>query len=597
MPISNLASGKVVATPTLTGWSQAYIAGGFFVAFSLSLEKEDEAIHLHIIGKQCLNDLEAEFFALEEKSLVSIKEALLHIIDQLPKEISVSASIGFVKNDILYLFLYGSGSILFLRDGEFAALLSQAESNKAIQTASGTLRHGDVFVLETGQFEKIISQDKIKNVLMQQSIDEATETLSPLVHGVTEGGAVAIFVTYSTREETASDTFMQAQENEEEESTDLELPPTPLPPQTTIEEEITQQSMPQATQRTHALQIKKLMQTLLYMLPLPKTRLSHQRKIILTVATALIIVLFASIILKNQNEQNKRTKVLFAQFYEPAQKHFDDGQGLLTLNAGLAKDELDTAKKLLEDAKGKFPNNTPEEKKRLALLTSVQQSLEQVSGIKTIPLTTVNDDKSPLLTLLKISSDYLYAIRDDKHTYTISAKEILNEEQKTLVKNNKDWSSVAGLGVFGGNLYVLDKKEGILKFAQGGTDFTKSSYFKGALPDLQNATDIAIDSSIYILKTDGTILKYTRGTPDNFKVTGLDKPFNKPTRLFTSEDTANIYILDRGNGRLVKLNKDGAYESQYQAGQLSKAQAIDIFEKDKKAYFLIDKKIYEMQID
>src|SRR6185503_16352179 len=97
-----------------------------------------------------------------------------------------------------------------------------------------------------------------------------------------------------------------------------------------------------------------------------------------------------------------------------------------------------------------------------------------------------------------------------------------------------------GIGVFGSNIYVLDKTENIFKFVPSGTDFTKSNYITGA-PDLKGSAAMGIDGSIYVLNTDGTIDKYTKGAKDDFSVTDLEKPLSSPTRIVSYEDDSNMY--------------------------------------------------------
>ncbi len=72
MPKTHLPFAKIVATPTLTSWSQAYSAGGLFIALSLVTETPEHQEAIGTVGKKILNDLEAEFFSLEEKSLEKI---------------------------------------------------------------------------------------------------------------------------------------------------------------------------------------------------------------------------------------------------------------------------------------------------------------------------------------------------------------------------------------------------------------------------------------------------------------------------------------------------------------------------------------------
>ena len=85
-----------------------------------------------------------------------------------------------------------------------------------------------------------------------------------------------------------------------------------------------------------------------------------------------------------------------------------------------------------------------------------------------------------------------------------------------------------------------------------------------------------------MLFQDGRIQKYLSGQPTDFKLAGLDKPFNNPTAIFTApnEEVQYIYIADAGNQRIVQLNKDGTFVRQFKprAGEnVSFANLQDIY--------------------
>ena len=105
---------------------------------------------------------------------------------------------------------------------------------------------------------------------------------------------------------------------------------------------------------------------------------------------------------------------------------------------------------------------------------------------------------------------------------------------------------------------------------------------------------MTIDGSIWIIESNGTVLKLTKGKADSFNVSGLDKPFTSPTKIFTKNDFNNVYILDNGNGRIVVLTKDGTYKEQYQATVIKNAKDFEVNESGKKIFILSGGKIYEI---
>jgi DNA-binding beta-propeller fold protein YncE len=68
--------------------------------------------------------------------------------------------------------------------------------------------------------------------------------------------------------------------------------------------------------------------------------------------------------------------------------------------------------------------------------------------------------------------------------------------------------------------------------------------------------------NIYVLKPDGSLLKFLQGVQETFEITGLDKPLASPTQVLADYDFDNIYVADSGNNRVVVLDKKGALVKQ-----------------------------------
>src|SRR5258708_33131852 len=81
---------KMVATVSPTSWSQAYNAGKLFAVISLTSEAQAEENTLNLLGKEALENLEAEYFALETKDLEGIKTAVKSSIEKLLEKIKSS---------------------------------------------------------------------------------------------------------------------------------------------------------------------------------------------------------------------------------------------------------------------------------------------------------------------------------------------------------------------------------------------------------------------------------------------------------------------------------------------------------------------------
>lgn len=569
---SNTISAKIVATPTSTAWSQAYHAGNLFAV--LSLRQQEGALELNSLGKEILDTLEQEFFTLETKDLELIKAAIITTSQKIPETVSASlviAALQPTEATILYIYGFGDAKILLKRGDAIGTILPYATS---LTASSGFLQDGDVIILQTKKFEDIVSQDTLLSSFKNEDLNDVTETLAPKIHETPEGEATALMILYKKSTEEAY------------------VAPPPL----LLEEE----PIPEQ-QSTYIPSVPKRFPISFPHLPTLPENFNHTKKLFLAIAIIVGLVLIASIFLAIKNEQNKKTQALFQELYPKASQKYEQGQSLFELNKNLARDDFEEAKKILVEGKPKFAKNSPEEKQIAELLTKVESAIEATSGTKTVqPQEAAGADESPLLQAYIKYPDALYVAQDENTVYaltntTITSISKANKSTKNIIKNDDYWTKPGGLGTFLGNIYVLDKEEKqIFKFSSGS--FTKSNYLPKENTELSDTTSIAIDGSIYVLLTNGEVRKFTKGAAETFGLTGLDKPFVKPSRIATDADASNIYILDKGNKRIVVFAKNGTYQAQYQADILKNAIDFDVREKDKKIYVLADKKVWQLDI-
>lgn len=591
MSDKNFAFANIVSTPTAGSWSQAYHAGKLFAVLSLrretsedQLEEEPEKETLGSLGKTFFTSLEQEFFTLEEKDLDSIKSAIEVSLKKIPDDVEFSLGAGSVIGDIFYLFCTNKARVDFHREDQTATLLI-GESNNQLRVASGRLTDKDIAIIQTDQFNQLVDSEKLYSSLDHFQPSEIAENLAPSIHDKEEGGAAAIIIQYKKPEEE-----YYAVEN--------------FTPSEKIEHSIAQKEEPLTAEPISETQEKKeaFLQKIKKNLKLPGLgKVNASRKMILAVIVIIAIVFSGSIYLNVKRQNDAKIKALFDQVYSQVQNKYDEGQSLSELNQSLAHDSFVQAKKLLDDANGKFPKDSEEEKKINELAQKVDQALGSTSGVNSVSAKEVDSNESNMLSLEK-EKELNYVFSSDKNLYYlddngVSIADKNGDNSKTLIKNDKAWATPGGLAFYFGNFYVLDKKAGILKFVSGGDGYGKSSYFtKDTSPNLSKASAIAIDGSIWIIFSDGNIAKFTRGTSDNLKVTGLDIPFNNPTRIWTSVDSDKVYILDKGNSRIVVLDKSGTYKEQYQAGVIKNAKDFDIQETAKKILILSNGKIYQLSL-
>ncbi len=167
----------------------------------------------------------------------------------------------------------------------------------------------------------------------------------------------------------------------------------------------------------------------------------------------------------------------------------------------------------------------------------------------------------------------------------------------TAVKEDEKWGSISDIYAFASNIYLLDPaKNSIWKHVPTASGYAEARNYLTGEADLSGSQRMQIDSSVWILKNDGSLMKFTQGAPDYFSYTDLDKPISQPKSFFVSSDTENIYLLDSGNSRLVVLDKKGVYQAQYQGDQFKEFTDLVVDEENKKVYLLNGQKIFQIDL-
>ena len=169
----------------------------------------------------------------------------------------------------------------------------------------------------------------------------------------------------------------------------------------------------------------------------------------------------------------------------------------------------------------------------------------------------------------------------------------------TALKTDDNLGEVKDIYGFASNIYVLDAgKNMVWKYLATSDGYSTSrEYFtKGTTADLKDALRMQIESSIYILKSGGEILRFTKGDKDNFGYSGLPSGVKDLKSIFVSSDSDDFYVLDSGNSRLLILTKTGTYKGTITGAGFANASDLVVDEKGKKVYLLDGGKIYSVDL-
>ena len=131
------------------------------------------------------------------------------------------------------------------------------------------------------------------------------------------------------------------------------------------------------------------------------------------------------------------------------------------------------------------------------------------------------------------------------------------------------------------NFYLLDAgANDVLRFRPVGSDVygEPEGYFGiNSGVDLSEATDLAIDGSVFIMFSDGIIKRYDSSRIAEFSLATLPSPLGTPGAIFISQGMGSLYILDGENDRVVQVTTEGVYQRQLLAPNDLFANAIDLY--------------------
>jgi len=619
---------------------------------------QSESENLGSIGKDLISTLESEFFTLETKDLESIKLAITTTFARVNENISQSFIICYLNENILYLYASGEGKAVLKRGEKIGTVLEGESGNNIksasgyVQPKDIIILQTKQFIRIISTSTLASSLDKnvpsdITEELAPFIHEKAEGGASAIVLSYNEGviseeeaAAVASVTTVASAEVTSQvheglEKMAQQDENPENFNPEVNrelnesisedeiisqpgpfVPPISTSPAQT--QDISEVVKPQPTFSQSDRPIENPAPKNLginndptspYATPQKSKRklglggigkLPRSRKIILIIGIMLFTIIIVASLFAVMNQKNSNNQELFTGIYNEARTKYEEGQSLKDLNASLAQENFQQAQAILEKNKDTFPEGSDEDNQIEALLSQVNSQLSGTSSgsgsNSSSSATEVEKSESKILSSQIDNPNGTYFTQNEDFIYFLDSKGVNkidkgNNEKELSI--DKDWETAGGIGVFGSNVYVLDKTENIFKFVPSGADFTKSNYLSGT-PDLKDSAAMGVDGSIYVLNTDGTIDKYTKGAKEDFSITGLEKPLSTPTRIVSYEDDTNLYILDKGNSRIVVLDKDGKFVKAYSSDIIKSAIDIDPQETKKAIFVLSNEKVYKI---
>ncbi len=616
-----LHSAKIVGTPTEKSGSwvhtfsptdeQKLSQRGHLLAV-IGLDNFIGEGELATIGKEIISRLHEEYYGeLTSKAFEHLKKTVGKVAQEINEggDLNLNLGVVVVINNLLYAVMSHGSQLRLLRQGQIKTIFSGEE------TGSGYLKNEDVLLLGTEEFFRLVNQEIIGSALASANPEEAVEILAPAVHGQVDGSSAAtVFKISSLKKEPVAKAPLTREEARVQEKRSFELGK-------------------KFKGRVISLIVSTdewLKKKMIYLKSNKEKNFRSQRTLF-SVALILLVILAVSVFFGMRQRRGSDLTGQAAILLNQAQAKKEEGEALKTLNPAKSQQLLTEAQNLVKEIEklGGQSEDFLKFKEELNQLLASSLREHEVEGSLFFDLELIKagaEGKDLLLAdgeLIvldeKQTAVYEIGLADQKSTILFGGEDIQGADLITQagdsfyvltdegllkggklpeveIKKDEDWGKIVDIGGFSGNLYLLDSQGEIWKYPAIEGGFGEKQKWLQPKADFSSAVSLAIDGSLWVLTKDGQILKFLQGQKDSFVLSGLNKSLFEPSVIFTDFDSQNLYVLDKGNARIVVFSKNGEYQAEYHWSELNQAQDLAVVEAEKKIFCLVGSKIYLIEM-
>jgi hypothetical protein len=616
-----LHSVKIVGTPTEKSASWVHTFSpidkdklsqrGHLLAV-IGLDNFSNEGKLAAVGKEIISRLQEEYYGeLTARPFDQLKKTISKVVQEINENGDLNLNLGAVVviDKLLYVVMSGGSRLMLLRQGQMKTIFGKGESG------SGYLEDGDVLLLGTEEFFCLVDQEIIKKALIASSPEEAVEILAPAVHGQADGSSAAIvFKISSLKKETDNKVSLGMEERIIKEKRNFELGKK-------FKEKIISLIISAD---------EGLKKRMIYLKSKKEKNFRSQRTLF-SVALILLLILGVSVFFgmkqRHGSDLTGQTAVLLNQ----AQIKKEEGEALKTLNPAKSQQLLAEAQNLVGEIErlGGQTEDFLRFKEELNNLLATSLREHEVEGNLFFDLELIKAeaegkdfllaDEQLIILDEKQKAVYGVGLKDQKSTilfggdkiqgaaliaqagnnlYVLADEGLLKEGRlpELEFKKDEDWGKIIDMKGFTSSLYLLDAQGEVWKYPAIEGGFGEKQRWLQEKAAFSSAVSLAIDGSLWVLTKDNQVLKFLQGQKDVFVLSGLNKPFFEPSVIFTDFDCQNLYILDKGNARIVIISKNGEYQAEYRWSELSQVQDLVVVEAEKKIFCLLGSKIYLLEM-
>jgi|GEM_PF-1927434 hypothetical protein len=643
---------KVVGTAGEKTWSQVHefrpeadqpmaglkieTHGQLIAALALKVKKED--LQISSFGTEIITRLQEIYYSNESESVLKkIEQTMESLKAEFFNEVELEIVMGVVlqveNEKIMYAGRRGGGQVSLKRGENLVALLNGDEEGGEV--VSGKLKGDDRLLIGTSKLFSIVPEGSLRSSLELSEINEMMEGLAGMVHGHEKNSRAAGVIVIVPEDLHASDVGKVEMGSELEKSEEV-IEPRAVP-ETATSKRLTGGIWSKLKEQIDKFQPRAVR---------VRGEGSSRRKSAATIVVVLLVLFGVSLGLAGRKRQKTKKETEYRVMLDEVKYKYDEAMELVELNPLRTKSLLSESKTRIEEYRDKQDGAISKELEEW--LNKIDQSLGEASREYEVEEATewfdfslakdnfkgtdweleetsllVWDEEKEIVVEVNLETKAskvvsqgedvkgsLVGLAGERGFVVDPSGEVVTvvdvEDEKVVAQVGVDpadagqgWTNIVDAVGFSSNLYLLDGSADGQIYKYLGVNSGISSqreYLTGDSYDMSEAVSMAIDGMVWVLFSDGTIVKYVRGVKDPFTIAGLSSAFQEPTKIFTSGEVDNLYVLDKKTTRVVVINKAGEYQSQYVWPGMAGVKDLVVSEELSKMYLLTGEKVFTIEL-
>ncbi|MDP3970342.1 MAG: hypothetical protein Q8P90_01445 [bacterium] len=174
---------------------------------------------------------------------------------------------------------------------------------------------------------------------------------------------------------------------------------------------------------------------------------------------------------------------------------------------------------------------------------------------------------------------------------------VLEKISTVAIPTIEESLKINDIDIFGSRLYILDAATNMIyRSNRSGDTYGALSKWITETVDISTAVSFDIDSSIYVLLSNGSITKFDNGTQSEFSVADFSPGLSGATKLIKNDVLTPFYILNPETQHVVLLDNNGELQQQYTSDQFSGIKDIAVDEDNNEVFVLAGTSVYKFSL-